>query len=110
MRMLSLALVVTLAGCAALTGAPRPDAVSIGGSVLAVQFTNGEACTATLEPTGGTGTFAGCGGASYAVVITARNPLEPVLGAAVAPYADVTITSGDGVAKAFRTPVSRDDG
>ena len=109
MRHLAVLFVMPAAACAMLISSPRPDAVSIGGSVLAVQFTNGETCTATLEPTGGAGTFAGCGGATYAVTITARNPLEPVLGAAVAPYADVTVTSGDGVATAFRTPVSRDD-
>jgi hypothetical protein len=110
MQRIVLALILPVAACAMLGSAPRPDAVSIGGSVLAVQFTNGETCTATLDATGGTGTFAGCGGATYDVTITARNPLEPVLGAAVAPYADVTVTSGDGVATAFRTPVSRDDG
>jgi hypothetical protein len=109
MRRFVWVLILPVAACAMLASAPRPDAVSIGGSLLAVQFTNGETCTATLDPTGGTGTFAGCGGATYAVAITARNPLEPLLGAAVAPYADVTITSGDGVATAFRTPVSRDD-
>ena len=109
MRRFALVLILPFAGCAMLASAPRPDAVSIGGSVLAVQFTNGETCTATLDATGGAGTFAGCGGAAYTVTITARNPLEPILGTAVAPYADVTITSGDGVVTAFRTPVSRDD-
>lgn len=96
---------LALAGCAALTGPARPDRVSLGGEDLSVHFTDGVTCRATVAATGGEGAFDGCAHpAHWQVVIHKRNYLEPVLGAAVSPYATVTILSEDGRPTVFQTP------
>lgn len=97
--------VLALAGCALLTGPARPDRVSLGGEELSVHFTDGVTCRAAVSATGGEGTFDGCvHPARWQVVIHKRNYLEPVFGAAVSPYATVTILSEGGRPTVFQTP------
>jgi hypothetical protein len=101
---------LALSACAALTGAPRPEAARISGDTLSVRFTDGATCRAALTPAGGEGTFPDCGGAAYAVAIAGPNFLEPLLGDAVDPYATVAVTSADGQVSRFKLPVSREAG
>jgi hypothetical protein len=99
-----------LASCAAMTPTPRAVEAGIAGDVLRVAFSDGSACRATLGPEGGAGAFPDCtAGAAYAVTVLARNPLEPVLGAAVAPYAEIEVTVAGTVSR-FVTPLSRRPG
>mgnify|MGYP003549729806 CR=1 FL=1 len=110
MKRFALALILAVAACAMPGAVARPEAARIDGTVLSVRFKDGETCQATLSATGGEGVFDGCGGASYAVTVTAQNPLEPLLGAAVDPYADVVVTTRDGAVTRLRLPVSREPG
>jgi hypothetical protein len=110
MTRLFLVLPLALSACAALTGAPRPEAARITGGTLAVRFTDGSTCRAALAPAGGEGAFPDCGGAVYAVAITGPNILEPLLGKAVDPYAVVTVTDAGGAVTRFKLPVSREAG
>ncbi|MCY1127323.1 hypothetical protein OU426_10710 [Frigidibacter sp. RF13] len=91
---------------------PVPERVWLGGERLTVYFPNGVTCRADVGQTGGAGRLEGCPhAADWQVVVRKRNYLEPLLGAAVSPYAVVTITDGRGRVTRFRTPPSlgRDD-
>lgn len=96
-----------LSACAALAPAPRAVEAGISGDVLRVVFSDATVCRVRLAAEGGAGRLPDCAvDAAYAVTILARNPLEPVLGAAVAPYAEIEITAA-GVVSRFVTPLSR---
>lgn len=76
-----------------------------GADRLAVVFSDGVICHAQVPRSGGQGQFADCAHpARYAVVVRARNILEPIFEAAVSPYATVTVTDTDDRVKAFALP------
>ena len=96
---------LALAGCAALIGMARPDGVSLGGESLAVHFTDGVTCRANVPQAGGEGEFENCAHpAHWQVAIHKRNYLEPVFGAAVSPYATITILTEGDRRTVFETP------
>lgn len=102
--MRALLLVLGLAACA-MGQSPRPETVRLGGETLAVVWPNGVTCRASVPLTGGAGRLEGCPhAADWQVRIVKRNYLEPILGAAVSPYAHVTVTEPSGRATHFRTP------
>jgi hypothetical protein len=109
MRSLGLAGLLVLTACA-VPSTPRPEAISLGGDRLVARFPNGVSCRATVPLDGGAGRFEDCPHeATWEVEIIRRNWLEPLLGAAVAPYARITITGADGRETLFRTPPLRND-
>ncbi len=105
------AILVALSACTLPQGgAPRPEAVSLGGDQLTVRYPNGVNCHATVPLTGGSGRLQPCAWpASWQVTVARRNYLEPVLGGIVSPYATIIITDDAGRATSFRTPYSPND-
>ncbi|WP_284164261.1 hypothetical protein [Frigidibacter sp. SD6-1] len=88
-----------------VVAAPVPDRIWLGGERLTVYFPNGVICRADVGLTGGAGRMEGCPhAADWRVMVRKRNYLEPLLGAAVSPYALVTITDAQGRVTRFRTP------
>lgn len=108
MTRLVFALPLLLTACAIPPEAAQPTAATIRGTELRVTFSDGGVCRAALGPEGGQGELACPQGGTYDVRIDKPNLLEPVFGDAVAPYADIAVTRGDGRTFRFRTPVSRD--
>jgi hypothetical protein len=105
----ALALAGMLGACAVAPEQARPVSARLAGDQLAVGFSDGATCRATMTETGGQGAFPDCAnGASYSVDITGKNPLGTVLGALVSPYATIDVTDARGRVTTFRTPVSRD--
>lgn len=88
------------------TAATRPTEVRLGGTTMTVAFSDGSVCRAQVPMEGGAGRLEGCAHAlDWSVIIKRRNFLEPIFGAAVAPYARITLSDGAGQTWAFRTPV-----
>lgn len=108
MRIAPLFALATLSACAALHGPARPDAAWLSPDQLTVRFTDGSTCRAAIAVTGAEGQFVGCGQASYAVTVTAQNPLGKLASGLFSPYGDIRITTADGVETRFLSPTSRE--
>lgn len=110
MKRLALIGAALLAACVQAPGAAVPMAARLAsggaaGDRLEVRFSDGAVCRATVAPEGGQGVFDACPQArGYAVMVRHRNLLEPIFGAAVEPYATVTLTGASGRVTAFELP------
>lgn len=110
MNRLALICLALVSACAQPPEAAVPQAATLAsagatGDRLAVRFSDGATCRAIVPSTGGEGVFDACPQAQgYAVDVRHRNLLEPVFGAAVTPYATVTLTAASGRVTTFDLP------
>ena len=112
--MKKLILLMVLAGCAAVSGPPRPEAARLTDRVLTLSLSDGTRCTADWA-TAPAGRMEECGpGYGYAVTVEDRpNILRQLVEGllltlraerALAPMAEVVITDPSGVDYVFTSP------
>jgi hypothetical protein len=116
MRVMALAVVGLLAGCAGGMGTPEPQAARLSPTVLTVTLTDGTVCRAEWAAAGGAGRLENCGpGYDYRVAVVERpnllrqiwSELTRALGAegVVPPLAQVEIAGGGRVWEFASPPV-----
>ncbi len=98
----------TLTACAVTPTAVNPDRVTLNATRMTVLFTDGTSCRVDLAA-GGSGILPECPHPlRYDVEVQGANPLAPLLGDLVAPYALIALSDGAGRIWHYRSPASRD--
>lgn len=109
MKRLALLVACTaLTACAVNPPAANPDVVTLNSTRMTVLFTDGTNCRVDLAA-GRSGTLPDCPHPlRYEVEVQRANPLAPLLGDLVAPYALIALSDGAGRTWRYRSPASRD--